>query len=58
MGHFDEPPLAMSLYIGEGKLPSMTSLSSILDLTLGIRGREAVEITIASAIFLTLFYEL
>jgi hypothetical protein len=44
MGHFDEPPLAMSWFVGEGKLPSLTSLSSILDLALAVRGREAVEI--------------
>ncbi len=54
MGHFNEPPLAMSLFIGEGKLPSLTSLSSILDLALG-RGREEVEITFSLGIFLTLY---
>ena len=53
MGHFGEPLLAMSLFIGEGKLPSLTSLSSILD-SLG-RGREAMEITFSAGTFLTLY---
>jgi hypothetical protein len=55
MGHLDEPLLVMSFFIGEGKLPSLTSLSSILDSSLG-RGGEAVKIIVSSGIFFTLYY--
>jgi hypothetical protein len=46
------------MFIGEGKVPSLTNLSSILDLALCSRGREAVEITFSAGIFLTLYHKL
>jgi hypothetical protein len=48
----------MSVLIGEGKLPSLTILSSILDFALAMRLREAVEIIASSGIFLTFYHEL